>query len=66
MDRRTFLGTVAGCGAASLVGPAPTAFAQGLTAPAYFGLHPFIEAHPEAVFIFKTGVASKNDADAKK
>ena len=66
MDRRTFLGTMAGCGAASLVGPAPTAFARGLAAPAYFGLHPFIEAHPEAVFIRKTGVTSKNDADAKK
>jgi len=57
---------MAGCGAASLVGSAPTAFARGLAAPAYFGLHPFIEAHPEAVFIRHTGVASKNDADAKK
>jgi uncharacterized protein (DUF362 family) len=33
-------------------------------APAYFGLHPFIEAHPEAVFIRKTDVTSKTDADA--
>ena len=66
MDRRTFLGMMAGCGAASLVGPAPTAVAQGVAAPAYFGLHPFIEAHPEAVFIRKTGITSKNDAAAKK
>ncbi|MHC4629822.1 MAG: DUF362 domain-containing protein, partial [Planctomycetota bacterium] len=66
MDRRTFLRTMAGCGAASLVGHAPTLLARGLAAPAYFGLHPFIEAHPEAVFIRRTGVTSKNDADAKK
>jgi uncharacterized protein (DUF362 family) len=57
---------MAGCGAASLVGHAPTLLARGLAAPAYFGLHPFIEAHPEAVFIRRTGVTSKNDADAKK
>ena len=32
--------------------------------PDCFGLHPFIEAHPEAVFIRRTGVAAKSDADA--
>ena len=57
---------MAGYGAASLVGRAPTPVTRELAAPAYFGLHPFIEAHPEAVFIRKTGVTSKNDADAKK
>ena len=34
--------------------------------PAYFGLHPFIEAHPDAVFIRKTAVASKDDTDGKR
>ncbi len=66
VERRTFLRTMAGCGAASLAGRAPTSVTRDPAAPAYFGLHPFIEAHPEAVFIRKTGVASKNDADAKK
>ena len=66
MDRRTFLGTMAGCSAASLLGTAPPVFARELAAPAYFGLHPFIEAHPEAVFIRKTGVTEKDDANAKK
>lgn len=66
MDRRTCLKTMAGCGASSLVGSAPTLLARGLTTPAYFGLHPFIEAHPEAVFIRQTAVTSKTDADAKR
>jgi len=66
MDRRTFLTAVAGCGAASVVGCAPSPVTRELAAPSYFGLHPFIEAHPEAVFIRKTSVASKTDADAKK
>jgi uncharacterized protein (DUF362 family) len=57
---------VAGCGAGALAGPAATLLAREGAAPAYFGLHPFIEAHPEAVFIRMTGVASKNDSEAKK
>lgn len=32
----------------------------------YFSLHPFIEAHPEAVFIMRTQVADKTDSEAKK
>ena len=57
---------MAGCGAGSLVGRAPMPVSRDPAAPAYFGLHPFIEAHPEAVFIRKTGVTSKSDAHAKK
>lgn len=66
MDRRTFLKSVAGCGVASLAGPAVTLFGREFAAPACFGLHPFIEAHPEAVFIRKTNVASKDDSDGKR
>jgi len=32
----------------------------------YFCLHPFIEGHPEAVFIKRTQVAAKTDSEAKK
>jgi len=64
MDRRTFLATMAGCGAASVVGCAPSPVTRELATPSYFDLHPFIEAHPEAVFIRKTDVAAKTDADA--
>ena len=66
MERRVFLQMVAGCGVGALAGPASTVLARETTAPAYFGLHPFIEAHPEAVFIRMTGVASKSESEAKK
>lgn len=66
MDRRSFLRMIAGYGAASFASPAVRVLAREQIAPAYFGLHPFIEAHPEAVFIRKTNVASKNDSDGKK
>jgi uncharacterized protein (DUF362 family) len=46
--------------------PAPAATSSQGAALAYFGLHPFIEAHPEAVFIKRTQVAAKTDAAAKK
>ena len=57
---------MAGYGAASWTAPAITVLARGGVAPAYFGLHPFIEAHPEAVFIRYTHVSSRNDSEAKR
>ncbi len=66
MERRAFLRMVAGCGLASLTTPTKSWLADEGGPPAYFGLHPFIEAHPEAVFIFKTNVPSKYDSDAKR
>ena len=66
MDRRSFIKSIGGYGLASLAVPATAVLARELAAPSYFGLHPFIEAHPEAVFIRKTNVASKNDSDAKR
>ncbi|HYK91052.1 MAG TPA: DUF362 domain-containing protein [Acidobacteriota bacterium] len=66
MERRTFLKNIAGCGVISLAGPAATLFARESAAPACFGLHPFIESHPEAVFIRRTNVASKNDSEGKR
>jgi len=66
VDRRTFLRRAAGCGVASLAGPAAELLAREFAAPSYFGLHPFIEAHPEAVFIRNTNVATKNDSDGKQ
>jgi uncharacterized protein (DUF362 family) len=66
MDRRSFLRTVAGYGVASLSDSAVTLFSAPGAVPDYFGLHPFIDAHPEAVFIRKTKVMSKTDSDGKK
>ncbi len=31
----------------------------------YYGVHPFVDAHPDAVFIMKTSVDVKTNADAK-
>ncbi|MGO8735739.1 MAG: DUF362 domain-containing protein [Terriglobia bacterium] len=66
MDRRNFLQSIAGLGVAASGWPGAELLARPSGAPAYFGLHPFIEAHPEAVFIRKTNVASKGDSDGKK
>jgi hypothetical protein len=66
MDRRAFLKTAAGVGVASNVWPSLRPLGHEGTAPAYFGLHPFIEAHPEAVFIRQTHVSARNDSAAKR
>ena len=66
MDRRSFLQGMAGLGVASASWPGTRLWARPSAAPAYFGLHPFIEAHPEAVFIRTTAVASKDDSESKR
>jgi uncharacterized protein (DUF362 family) len=65
VDRRTFLKGVGGCGIASL-SARKQAFSRTGPAPAYMGLHPFIEAHPEAVFIRRTSIQSKAEVEARK
>jgi len=57
---------MAGLGVATSGWPGAGLLARVSGPPAYFGLHPFIEAHPEAVFIRKTTAARKNDLDGKK
>ncbi len=66
MDRRSFLKSYGSLPLVSALGG--KAFGAGTETGSlpYFGLHPFIEAHPEAVFLRKTAVASKDDAEAKK
>jgi len=63
VSRRDFLrmGTVATGMAAS----APLAATPSRAPRQYFGLHPFIEANPKAVFIRRTHVAQKMDRAAK-
>jgi uncharacterized protein (DUF362 family) len=65
LHRRTFLKGIGGYGIASLAIGKP-AFSNSGPAPGYIGLHPFIEAHPEAVFIRRTALQSKGDAEGKK
>ena len=56
MKRRTFLKSLAGAALAGSIRPALSARLD------YFKIHPFITAHPDAVFIMKTNVDSKHDS----
>lgn len=60
LDRREFLLTAVGAAGATGIAAAPRA------PQSYFGLHPFIEANPKAVFIRRTKVPAKMDEAAKR
>lgn len=66
MNRRGFVKTIAFAGAAAIFDPVGMLVRRAIAAPRYFGLHRFIEAHPEAVFIKHTNVPVKTDSEAKK
>jgi len=66
MKRREFVKVAAGtAGAVSLL-PYRKARASRSQDAAYFAVHPFIEANPDAVFIMRTNAGSKHDDTAKK
>ncbi len=65
MQRRRFFERLAGAGALALV--RPDDLVHGATpapAAAPLSVHPFVAAHPEAVFIRRTKVKVKTDAEA--
>jgi len=65
VGRRTFFRQLAGFGLATVASPDEWARASAPAATGGpLGLHPFIEAHPEAVFIRRTNVAVKTDSEA--
>jgi uncharacterized protein (DUF362 family) len=66
MSRRRFFSQLAGLGAATVAAPDEwwTGTAQAAPKVKRLGVHPFVEAHPEAVFIRRTNVAAKTDAEA--
>ena len=66
MKRRSFLKTAASFGAMSMVKPVRRIDARSQTSAEHFGVHPFIEEHPEAVFVMKTDVDVKTNSTAKK
>ena len=66
LTRRKFMATTASLGALSLVKPVRTLAARKQASSEHFGVHPFIERHPEAVFIMRTNVDIKTDSEAKK
>jgi uncharacterized protein (DUF362 family) len=66
MDRRTFLRTMGAAGTSCILSPEDLlGRSLGIAAP-YFGVHPFIESNPEAVFVLRTGVDSKLNSAAKR
>ena len=67
MSRRSFFRQLAGFGLVTVAAPDDWALPSPPTVDASpLGLHPFIEAHPEAVFIRRTRVATKTDAEAMR
>ncbi|HEX9186869.1 MAG TPA: DUF362 domain-containing protein, partial [Vicinamibacteria bacterium] len=64
MERRRFFGQLAGLSLAAVAKPADWALGEPSPSPSPVGFHPFVEAHPEAVFIRRTRVAAKTDAEA--
>jgi uncharacterized protein (DUF362 family) len=68
MNRRQFVKSVSLAATAFTVSPLQALRARPLrqSAANYFSVHPFIEAHPEAVFIKRTNISAKTDSAAKK
>jgi len=66
IKRRAFLQTTAAAGGALLFHPRKLFSRPSGQAAAFFGVHPFIESNPSAVFIMKTAVDSKMNSEAKK
>jgi len=65
MKRRDFIRVSSAAGIAGLVAPGYNALAKSTqTAVSGFDLHPFIKAHPEAVFIYLTDIKEKGDKQA--
>ena len=67
INRRHFLktATLAAGGAATLA-PVRTLSSRNQTSLGFFGVHDFIENHPESVFIMRTNVDVKTNGPAKK
>lgn len=66
IDRRKFLKSVAAGTAAFAVRPDQLFGRSTQSGSAYFGIHPTIEANPDAVFILRTAVDVKTNSEAKK
>ena len=64
MDRRVFLKSIAAAGAVATM-PFERLHAQKPVITDFLALHPFVDAHPEAVFLMKTAVSDKKATDAK-
>ena len=64
-NRREFIKTTAVAGALEFTRSIPVRGQVDRSAE-YFGIHPFVENHPEAVFIMRTKVDVKTNSHAMK
>ena len=65
-NRRQFLKTAAGAGSLPLFNTTESFGSKPGSHTGYFSVHPAVENKPEAVFIMKTSVDVKTNADAKR
>ncbi len=66
ITRRNFLKSASAAGGLGLINSSCSTVIRNQTSPGYFGVHPFVENHPEAVFIMRTNVDVKTNAQALK
>ena len=66
LSRRNFLKTTALAANLGMVRPVTVFAERARKTTGYFGVHPFVEEHPEAVFIMFTDVDVKTNAEANK
>jgi len=66
IDRRNFIKTIGAAGGALILNPFRNLNAYHTKASEYFGIHPFIEDNPDAVFIMRTDVNVKTNSQAIK
>jgi len=66
LSRRSFLQSIAASGSALALTPYDVLSNTRKTTADFLGVHPFIEAHPNAVFIMRTNVDVKTNSAAVK
>ncbi len=64
--RRRFMQSAVMAGSAAFSHPVRAISTRSQTSTGYFGVHPFIDSHPEAVFIMRSNVDQKMNSEAKK
>ncbi|MFC1694071.1 DUF362 domain-containing protein, partial [Candidatus Latescibacterota bacterium] len=65
-NRRNFIKTAALAANMGILNPSYVYAARTRKTTGYFGVHPFVEEHPEAVFIMFTDVDVKTNSEANK
>ena len=65
-NRRSFIKYLAAAGGLGMATTVQAAESRKQAASGFFGVHPFVEGHPEAVFVMRTSIADKTDSEGVK